>query len=98
MNTHFVGDTAVLLGRSLKHVTRTVDTIITTAIMTVAIIMLLLVYVFGGAIEAHGRQRTMIGHGVRPAGNRRHATWTDRVPPHGIRACGPGPQRWARHA
>ena len=50
MNTHFFGDTAVLLGRSLKHVTRSVDTIITTAIMPVAI-MLLLVYVFGGAIN-----------------------------------------------
>ena len=50
MNTHVFGDTAVLLGRSLKHVTRSVDTIITTAIMPVAI-MLLLVYVFGGAIN-----------------------------------------------
>ena len=50
MNTHFFGDTAILLGRSLKHVTRSVDTIITTAIMPVAI-MLLFVYVFGGAIN-----------------------------------------------
>ncbi len=50
MTTHFVGDTAVLTGRSLQHVTRSVDTIITTAIMPVAI-MLLLVYVFGGAIN-----------------------------------------------
>jgi ABC-2 type transport system permease protein len=50
MNKHFVGDTAVLTGRSLKHVTRSVDTIITTAIIPVAI-MLLFVYVFGGAIN-----------------------------------------------
>ena len=50
MNTHVFGDTAVLLGRSLKHVTRSVDTIITTVIMPVAI-MLLFVYVFGGAIN-----------------------------------------------
>ena len=50
MNTYFFGDTAILLGRTLKHVTRSVDTIITTAIMPVAI-MLLLVYVFGGAIN-----------------------------------------------
>ncbi len=50
MTTHFFGDTAILTGRSLKHVTRSVDTIITTAIMPVAI-MLLLVYVFGGAIN-----------------------------------------------
>jgi len=50
MTTHFVGDTTVLLGRSLKHVTRSVDTIITTAITPVAM-MLLFVYVFGGAID-----------------------------------------------
>jgi ABC-2 type transport system permease protein len=49
MTTRFFGDTAVLLGRSLRHVTRSVDTIITTAITPIAI-MLMLVYVFGGAI------------------------------------------------
>ncbi|HEU5470692.1 MAG TPA: ABC transporter permease [Actinophytocola sp.] len=48
--THFTGDTAVLLGRSLRHVTRSPDTIITTAIMPIAI-MVLFVYVFGGAIN-----------------------------------------------
>ena len=46
----FLGDTTVLLGRSLRHVTRSVDTVITTAIMPVAM-MLLFVYVFGGAID-----------------------------------------------
>jgi hypothetical protein len=51
MTRHFFGDTTVLTGRSLKHVTRSVDTIITTAIMPVAI-MLLFVYVFGGAIKS----------------------------------------------
>jgi ABC-2 type transport system permease protein len=50
MTTHYVGDTAVLTGRTLRHVTRSVDTIITTAIMPIAM-MLLFVYVFGGAIE-----------------------------------------------
>ena len=50
--THFFGDTAVLTGRSLRHVTRSPDTIITTAIMPIAF-MLLFVYVFGGAIK-HG--------------------------------------------
>ncbi len=52
MNTHFFGDTGVLLGRSLKHITRSLDTIITTAIMPVAF-LLLFVYVFGGAVK-HG--------------------------------------------
>ncbi|RZQ59506.1 ABC transporter permease [Amycolatopsis suaedae] len=50
MNTHTFGDTTVLLGRSMKHITRSLDTIITTAIMPVAM-MLLFVYVFGGAIN-----------------------------------------------
>jgi ABC-2 type transport system permease protein len=50
MNKHFFGDTAVLTARTLKHVTRSVDTIITTAIIPVGI-MLLFVYVFGGAIN-----------------------------------------------
>jgi len=52
MNKHFFSDTAVLLGRSLRHVTRSPDTIITTAIMPIAF-MLLFVYVLGGAIK-HG--------------------------------------------
>ena len=50
MATHFFGDTAVLTGRTVRHVTRSPDTIITTAIMPIAI-MVLFVYVFGGAID-----------------------------------------------
>ena len=50
MNKHFFGDTAVLLGRSLRHIARSPDTIITTAIMPITL-LLLFVYVFGGAIE-----------------------------------------------
>jgi ABC-2 type transport system permease protein len=52
MNTHFLGDTTVLLGRTLRHITRSPDTIITTAIMPLAL-LLLFVYVLGGAIK-HG--------------------------------------------
>jgi ABC-2 type transport system permease protein len=51
MTKHFFGDTAFLLGRSLRHVTRSLDTIITTTIMPIAF-MLLFVYVFGGAIKS----------------------------------------------
>ena len=51
MTTYFFGDTAVLTGRTMRHVTRSPDTIITTAIMPIAI-MLLFVYVFGGAIDS----------------------------------------------
>jgi ABC-2 type transport system permease protein len=50
MTTQFFGDTAVLTGRSLRHITRSLDTIITTTIMPIAF-MLLFVYVFGGAIS-----------------------------------------------
>jgi ABC-2 type transport system permease protein len=50
VTTRFVGDTAALLGRSLRHISRSPDTIITTAIMPIAF-LLLFVYVFGGAIE-----------------------------------------------
>jgi ABC-2 type transport system permease protein len=50
MATHVLGDTAVLTGRTMRHVTRSLDTIITTAITPIAI-MLLFVYVFGGAID-----------------------------------------------
>ena len=50
MTTYFLADTAVLTGRTLRHVTRSVDTILTTAIMPIAI-MLMFVYVFGGAIR-----------------------------------------------
>ncbi|WOP17434.1 ABC transporter permease [Raineyella sp. LH-20] len=50
MTTHAIGDTAVLLGRSLRHISRSLDTIITTTIMPIAF-LLLFVYVFGGAIN-----------------------------------------------
>src|SRR5260370_13567839 len=52
MGRHFLGDTAVQTGRAMHHVTRSLDTIITTAITPIAS-MLLFVYVFGGAIK-HG--------------------------------------------
>jgi ABC-2 type transport system permease protein len=50
MSAHFFADTAALTGRSLKHVTRSVDTIITTCVVPIAF-LLLFVYVFGGAIQ-----------------------------------------------
>ncbi|MGN6425321.1 ABC transporter permease [uncultured Leifsonia sp.] len=46
----FVADTTVLTGRSMRHITRSLDTIITTALMPIAF-MLLFVFVFGGAID-----------------------------------------------
>jgi ABC-2 type transport system permease protein len=50
MTTHFFGDTAVLLQRTLRHVTRSIDTILTVSIMPIAL-MLLFRYVFSGAIS-----------------------------------------------
>ncbi|MGG0658534.1 ABC transporter permease [Rummeliibacillus pycnus] len=50
MNKHFFSDMCVMLGRSMRHIMRSMDTIITVTIMPIAL-MLLFVYVFGGAIE-----------------------------------------------
>jgi len=50
MTAHTIGDTVVLTSRSLKHILRSPDTIITTAITPIAL-MLLFVYVFSGAID-----------------------------------------------
>jgi ABC-2 type transport system permease protein len=50
MTAYFLTETSALTARTLRHVTRSVDTIITTAIMPIAI-MLLFVYVLGGAID-----------------------------------------------
>ena len=55
MTAHFLGGTAALTGRSLRHITRSPDTIITTTIMPIAF-MLLFVYVFGGAIDTGSDQ------------------------------------------
>ena len=51
MSAHVVSNTGVMLGRSVRHVTRSMDTIITVTIMPIAF-MLLFRYVFGGAIQA----------------------------------------------
>jgi len=50
MTAHVLADTRVLTGRSLRHVLRSPDTIITTAVTPIAL-MLLFVYVLGGAIS-----------------------------------------------
>ncbi|MEN6342912.1 MAG: ABC transporter permease [Methanospirillum sp.] len=50
MKTHFFGDLGVMLGRSLRHISRSMDTIITVTI-TPIMLLLLFVYVFGGAIR-----------------------------------------------
>lgn len=50
MTSHALGDTAVLTARSLRHILRSPDTIITTVITPIAL-MLLFVFVLGGAIE-----------------------------------------------
>ena len=53
MTTYVLHDTDVLLRRSLRHILRSPDTIITTAITPIAM-LLLFVYVFGGAIDVGG--------------------------------------------
>src|SRR6195952_4584275 len=50
MSTYVLSDTRTLTGRSLRHILRSPDTIITTAVTPIAL-MLLFVYVLGGAIK-----------------------------------------------
>jgi ABC-2 type transport system permease protein len=50
LKNHFLGDMVVMLGRSMRHIFRSLDTIITVTLMPIAF-MLLFVYVFGGAIQ-----------------------------------------------
>lgn len=50
INKHFFSDMGVMLGRSMRHVFRSMDTIMTVTISPIAI-MLLLVYVLGGVIQ-----------------------------------------------
>ena len=47
---HFFNDLGVMLGRSMRHIFRSMDTIFTVCITPIAM-MLLFVYVFGGAIQ-----------------------------------------------
>ena len=53
MTIHVIGDTAVLTARSLRHILRSPDTIVTTAVTPIAL-MLLFVFVLGGAIDTGG--------------------------------------------
>ena len=48
--SYFFSDMTVMLGRSMRHIFRSVDTIMTVTISPIAI-MVLFVYVFGGAIQ-----------------------------------------------
>src|SRR5512140_2070626 len=50
MNKHYFSDMDVMLGRSMRHILRSMDTIITVTITPIAM-MLLFVYVFGVAIQ-----------------------------------------------
>lgn len=49
-NKYFIKDMSIMFGRSMRHIFRSMDTIITVSITPIAI-MLLFVYVFGGAIQ-----------------------------------------------
>jgi len=50
IKNYFFRDMSVMLGRSMRHILRSLDTIITVTIMPISF-MLLFVYVFGGAIK-----------------------------------------------
>ena len=61
MSTHFAADTATLTGRSMRHIFRSADTIITTAVTPIAL-MLLFVYVFGGALRQSTGQENYVNY------------------------------------
>ncbi|WP_310829260.1 ABC transporter permease [Paenibacillus pedocola] len=48
---YFISDLRVMLGRSMRHIFRSMDTIFTVCVTPIAM-MLLFVYVFGGAIQS----------------------------------------------
>src|SRR5215831_4969177 len=50
IENYYFKDMSVMLGRSMLHILRSMDTIITVTIMPIAL-MLLFVYVLGGAIQ-----------------------------------------------
>lgn len=50
MNQYFFSDMSVMLGRSMRHIFRSLDAIITVTLTPIAM-MLLFVYVLGGAIQ-----------------------------------------------
>ena len=50
MKKHFLSDMSVMLERSMRHIFRSMDTIITVCLTPIAM-MLLFVYVLGGAIQ-----------------------------------------------
>lgn len=50
MNANYFSDMSIMLGRSMRHIFRSMDTIITVTITPIAM-MLLFVYVLGGAIQ-----------------------------------------------
>ena len=52
---YFSSDMSVMLGRSMRHIFRSMDTIIKVALMPITM-MLLFVYVFGGAIRSGAAQ------------------------------------------
>src|SRR5579885_1242530 len=51
IQSHYFSDLGVMLGRSMRHIFRSMDTIITVLLTPIAM-MLRCVYVFGGAIQA----------------------------------------------
>ena len=61
MIAHALSDAATLTGRTLKHVTRSPDTLITTAVMPIGI-MLLFVFVLGGAIDTGSRSGSYVDY------------------------------------
>ena len=79
MTTYAFNDTTTLTKRSLRHILRSPDTIITTAVTPIAM-LLLFVYVFGGAIDVGGGVLRRLPAARHPAHHRRLGDRLHRLP------------------
>ena len=61
-----MSDSLVFVGRSVRHSVRSVDALMVAVLLPV-LILLLFVYVFGGAIDTGGRLRRLRRAGDHPA-------------------------------
>ena len=105
-------DSLTFIGRSLRHSVRSVDALL-TAILLPVVIMLMFVYVFGGAIDTGGRYVDYVVPGIivlcagfgsrrhRGGGRARHDHRRDRPLPHAadlVRRGADRPRRGQRRA
>ena len=61
--TYAASDSAAMIGRSVKHTVRNLESLLMSVILPV-VLMLMFVYVFGGAIDPSGDYANYVGPGI----------------------------------